>query len=313
MRMRTDLPYFHAILTLLLAGCVGTDYINDPLTLMPARIEVTPNILALEVGKTATFQAAYYDSLGNSVPSITFNWSSSDPATVAIDANGNVAALKAGQARITAQARNVASEAALLTVVADPNQVAAVIVTPDSSTLLLGATQQFNAVARNLSGAMLSGKTVTWRSSNPAIATVSNMGLAAAVALGEAQIIARIEGVESPGARLHVVSTSRSGSFTKRPGTSYNVSGTATLEQQPSGNFQLSFGNDFSSSNGPGLEVFLSTTNTVGANSLNLGRLQRTTGAQSYAVPSNITLTTYGWVIIHCVPFNLTFGYAQLR
>ncbi|MGH7457397.1 MAG: DM13 domain-containing protein, partial [bacterium] len=73
------------------------------------------------------------------------------------------------------------------------------------------------------------------------------------------------------------------------------------------------FGSDFSSSSGPGLEVFLSTTNTVGANSRNLGRLQSTSGAQNYNVPSGIAFNTYSWVIIHCVPFNVTFGYAQLR
>lgn len=296
-----------------LAGCVGTDYIADPVMLQPARILVTPATQALEVGKSAKFQAAYFDSLGNSVSGLPFAWSSSDPAIVVIDVEGNANALKAGQARLTARARNIASDPALVTVVADPNQVAAVIVSPESGTLALGATLQFTASARNLSGAILSGKTFAWRTTNPAIASVSNTGLVTALAAGETHIIASAEGVESIGARVNVASTSRSGAFTKRPGGSYNVSGTATLEQQADGSLRLKFGADFSSSNGPGLDVYLSTTNTVGANSISLGRLQRTTGEQSYNVPSNAMLTTYDWVIIHCVPFNVTFGYAQLR
>jgi len=311
--MRTYLQAAFVIVVLALAGCVGTDYIADPFSLKPARIEVVPGNLALEVGKTTAFQATYYDSLGNRVFGTAFNWASSDPATAAIDANGAATTLKAGQARITAQARNVTSAPALLTVVADPNQVATVVVTPDNGSLAVGGTLQFTASARNLSGAALSGKTFTWRSSQPAIATVSNAGLATALATGQAQITATVDNVESSVARLSVVSTSRSGPFTKRPNTSYNVSGAATLEQQPSGALVLKLGEDFSSSNGPGLEVFLSATNTVGANSISLGRLQKTSGAQSYNVPSAVTLTTYDWVIIHCVPFNATFGYAQLR
>jgi uncharacterized protein YjdB len=311
--MRTRFPRISAIFLFLLAGCVGTDYVNDPLTLKPARIEITPKVLALEVGKTATFQAAYYDSLGNRVSGVAFIWSSSDPATVAIDANGTATARKTGQARLTAHARNVVSEAALLTAVADPNQVATVEVTPSNGVLLVGNTLQFSALARNLSGAVLSGKTFIWRSSDAAVASVSTNGLVAALAPGETNITAEVEGVKSPDVLVSVVSTSRTGAFTKNPSTSYNVSGTATLEQQPSGAIVLKFAADFSSSNGPGLEVFLSKTNTAGANSVNLGRLQRTSGAQSYNVPSSVTLTSHDWVIIHCVPFNVTFGYAQLR
>ncbi len=305
---------FHLIISLfILTGCVGTDYINDPLIQVPARIAITPEVVALEVGKTATLQAAYYDSLGNRVSPLAFTWMSSDPATVLIDAQGIATALKPGQAHITAQARNVTSAAALLTVVADPNQVATVEVSPASSMLALGSTQQFTALVRNLNGAVLSGKTLSWRSSDATVASVNANGLVTALASGETNIFAEVESVKSLGAMVNVVSTSRTGTFTKNPSTSYNVSGTATLERQAAGALVLNFGSNFSSSNGPGLEVFLSTTKTVGANSVNLGRLQRTTGAQSYNVPNSVTLTSHEWVIIHCVPFNVTFGFAQLR
>jgi hypothetical protein len=220
---------------------------------------------------------------------------------------------QAGQTLISARGRGVTSVPAMLTVVADANQVARVIVTPDSGRITVGGTLQFTAVARNLNGDIFSGKTFTWRSSDVTIATVNNSGLATGLIAGEVNIIAMVDGIASPAARLAVLGTSRSGIFTRNPNSSYNVSGAATLEQQPNGSLVLRFGSNFSSSSGPGLEVFLSTTNTVGANSRNLGRLQRTSGEQSYNVPAGITLTTYNWVIIHCVPFNVTFGYAQLR
>lgn len=75
----------------------------------------------------------------------------------------------------------------------------------------------------------------------------------------------------------------------------------------------LNFGSDFSSSNGPGLAVFLSTTSGRNSGSLNLGNLQRNSGNQDYSVSGNVELGDFDWVIIHCVPFNITFGFAELK
>jgi len=308
-----DTKRFLILIAAVFIGCVGTDLIEEPALLMPVRIAVTPASSAVEIGRTTSFQAAYYDSLGNAVPAIMFQWSSSDTAVASIDADGQVFGKQAGQTMISANARGVTSNEATLTVVANSNQVAQVVVSPDIGTISTGATLQFNAVARNLLGNALSGKTFSWRSSDATIASINSSGLATGIKPGVVNIIATADGIDSPAAPLTILGASRSGAFTRRPGTSYNVSGTATLEQQANGSLVLKLGNDFSSSSGPGLDVFLSTTNAVGANSISLGRLQRTSGAQSYNVPSAVTLTTYNWVIIHCVPFNVTFGYAQLQ
>lgn len=306
----------HFLITaLFLAGCVGTDLVNEPVVTMPARIAISPTSTAVEVGKTTSFQAVYYDSLGNTASGVAFQWSSTDPAVASVDANGLVSGKQVGQTRITASARGITSMQAMLTVVANANQVARVIVTPDSGLITVGKTLQFSATARNLNGDVLSGTTFTWRSEDATIATVDNNGLAAGIKAGKVNIIATADGIDSPAAILTVMgmSPARRGTFTRRPGTSYNVSGTATLEQQTNGSLVLRFGNDFTCSSGPGLEVFLSTSNTVGSNSRSLGRLQSTSGEQSYNLPPGIALNTYSWVIIHCVPFNVTFGYAQLQ
>ena len=92
---------------------------------------------------------------------------------------------------------------------------------------------------------------------------------------------------------------------------SYDVEGTATLAELPDGGLVLRFGDDFKSSNGPNLAVYLSATNSVTSSSLKLGDLKATQGAQTYPVQAD--LDQYAYVIIHCVPFNVSFGSARLR
>jgi uncharacterized protein YjdB/PKD repeat protein len=62
--------------------------------------------------------------------------------------------------------------------------VASVTVTPASASILAGATQQLTATPRDADGNPLTGRVVTWSSSNPAIATVDASGLVTAVTGG---------------------------------------------------------------------------------------------------------------------------------
>ncbi|NIP28267.1 MAG: hypothetical protein GWO38_31765 [Phycisphaerae bacterium] len=296
-----------------LIGCVGTDLINDAGTITQARIEIVPGNVAIQTNNIIRFQATYYDSLGQPVPAVLFHWTSGDTSIATIDQTGLALGRNLGQVMIYASTQDLTSEPALLTVVADPNQVSRVVVMPDSARLNVGESLQFMATALNLKGEVVDGKRFHWRSSDTTVARIDTLGVIKAVSPGTVEIIASTEGLNSRPAFLEVMGQSRAGMFTRNPATSYNVAGTATLEQSQDGGLILNFGSDFSCSNGPGLAVFLSGNNRVNSNSLNLGNLKSTSGAQSYEVPETVQLTTYDWVIIHCVPFNVTFGYAQLQ
>ena len=74
--------------------------------------------------------------------------------------------------------------------------VVSVTVTPQSGSLsAIGASVQFQAVAKDASGSTVSGQTVSWSSSNTSIATISSSGLATAVSAGTAAITATVSGV----------------------------------------------------------------------------------------------------------------------
>ena len=85
------------------------------------------------------------------------------------------------------------------------------------------------------------------------------------------------------------------------------------MQEADAGGLELVFGEDFVVSEGPRLEVFLSATNRVGPGSLQLIPVQRFFGPQTYSIDPGVGIGDFDWVIIHCVPFNVTFGYAQLQ
>ncbi len=294
-------------------SCVGTDFITESPLGNSARIEIDPTTTAIQQGSAVSFQATYYDTLGNIVPGTSFQWMSSDPSISSIDENGSASGNLPGQVMIVAAAKGVESEPALLTIVSDPNQVATVSVVPDSGSIRAGETQQYLAAAFNLNNDRLVGQVFSWRSSAPSIATIDSTGLLTAILPGTADIIASTDGIDSLPAFLKVLGESRTGMFMKKPGTSYTVSGTAILETLENGSLELQFGSDFSSSSGPGLHVYLSTANRINSGSLDLGDLKMTSGSQSYQIPGDVEIDTYNWVVIHCVPFNVTFGFAELK
>ena len=71
--------------------------------------------------------------------------------------------------------------------------VAALIVSPAQLTIAAGASGTLAAETRSASGNALAGRAVSWRSSNAAVATVSD-GVVTAVAPGTALIIGASEG-----------------------------------------------------------------------------------------------------------------------
>lgn len=67
-----------------------------------------------------------------------------------------------------------------------------IVITPGSSSLAPGKTQQFSATTKDSSGNTITGATLTWTSSNTSVATVNSNGLVTAKADGSASVTASI-------------------------------------------------------------------------------------------------------------------------
>lgn len=68
---------------------------------------------------------------------------------------------------------------------------------------------------------------------------------------------------------------------------------------------------NFSTSNGPDLKVYLSTASSP-SDFISLGDLKSTNGNQVYEISGTPDFTKYKFVLIHCERFNHLYGSAEL-
>ncbi|MEQ1691330.1 MAG: Ig-like domain-containing protein [Gemmatimonas sp.] len=174
-------------------GRVGTATVVV-LQRLASTVILTPGSSTLIVGATQALTTQITDAQGNLLTGRPVSYLSESPAVASVSAAGVVTALSPGTARITATSEGKNGSATIV-VIAVP--VASVQVSPPSSALLLGATQQLTAVARSAGGATLVGRTVTWISGAPNVASVSANGLVTGLAPGVAIVVAMIDGVTS--------------------------------------------------------------------------------------------------------------------
>ena len=106
-------------------------------------------------------------------------------------------------------------------------------------------------------------------------------------------------------------SSRRTGSFEALNGKM--TTGMATLSALDNDMLELMFSSDFSLTDGPGLFVFLSDAEFVTQNAINLGDFISPMGEQDYDVPDGVSLDDYTYVLVHCVPYNVTFAIAELK
>jgi uncharacterized protein YjdB len=148
---------------------------------------------------TATLTAADGRVLSNRVAT----WSSSDATIASISPTGVLAALKPGTATIIASAGGKTSSVVITVTLV---RVATVTVSSPTTPMVVGATQQLTATAKDAAGNVLADRTVSsWVSSVPSVATVSASGLVRAVAAGgPVTITATSEGVSGTSTALTV-------------------------------------------------------------------------------------------------------------
>ncbi|MBC7894450.1 MAG: Ig-like domain-containing protein [Cytophagaceae bacterium] len=161
----------------------------------PKSVTLAPDTVALGTGTTRLLTPTVIDSLNRVVTSLatrSVQWASSNPAVASVSGAGVVTALTGGVARVNVTVDNMRSNDVVFVITDVVNSVR---LTPSQTPpMRVGNTLQVTAAALNNQTQVIPGKTFTWTSSNPSVATVSGSGLVTAVAPGTVSITAETEG-----------------------------------------------------------------------------------------------------------------------
>lgn len=186
--------------------------------------------------------------------------------------------------------------------------------------LQIGNTHQFEAIFFNNIG-VEEERSIDWVSTDEAILSVDDNGLATGIAAGTAQVFAEIEvetgnvirdemtiivteeDVEQP---VIDEPTTRSGTIATT--SSYALTGDFTLEKTATG-LQLNFADNYNASTAlPGLYVYLTNNPNTLNNAFEIGKVQTFNGEHTYNITTDADLNTYSHVLYFCKPFGVKVG-----
>ncbi|MBI4502691.1 MAG: Ig-like domain-containing protein [Gemmatimonadetes bacterium] len=163
-----------------------------------ARVVIGPKDTAFAGAASFSFRATVFDVENNVVandPVSFYLVNAADASKLTLNRITGAATVPTGQTgevRVYALSADSLRDTARVTLGFIP--VATVVVAPTPDTLFVGGTVQLTATTRDANNAVLTGRVVTWSSSDAAVATVSASGLVTAVAAGTATITATSEG-----------------------------------------------------------------------------------------------------------------------
>jgi uncharacterized protein YjdB len=176
----------------------------NPAAVASISINELPATIALPEVTQTTFTATTLDQNGQPLTGRTITWASGNPTVATVDpSSGVVTAHAAGTANITATSETVASTPVAVTVTLAP--VTSVVIDPGPDTLYIDSTRTLTATLTDAASTVLSGRVISWSSSDPTIATIDDAtGVVHALAAGSTTITATSETVTSPGFVLNV-------------------------------------------------------------------------------------------------------------
>ncbi len=194
----------------------------------------------------------------------------------------------------------------------------AVKITNPVDTLAEGSTWQFEAKFTNNVGAE-EDLPIEWSSSDLAVLTIDENGLATGVSKGPATVTAKAtyQGATVEDSRQVIVDettivnpTTRSGEI--KTTSSYALKGSFLISQEGNG-IKITISDDYMASTAlPGLYVYLGNNPNSIANAYEISMVHVFNGAHSYTVPG-VGLNDYSYILYWCKPFNVKVGEGKIN
>ena len=309
-----------ATITATLSGVTSSAQITVPAPAVPpppvtlTAIAVSPSTSSLAIGATQQFTATgtYSDgSTANVTPQV--SWTSSNPALAKVSTTGLAAGVNPGTVMVTATL-NSKSGSAQITVPQPTFTVTSIALSPSTSSLAVGANQQFTATATNSDGSTTNVTSqVSWSSSNVSLAKVSATGFVTALSTGSLTITATLNGIVGS-AQVTVPPPVTVSSIVISPSTSSVVVGatqqfTAIATYSDRSTTAITTQAAWASSN-----ASLATTNSSGlASGLTPGTvtISATFNGTTGNATLNVTPKTISSIAISPTPVSITLGSTQ--
>lgn len=160
------------------------------------KIETSTIQMALLPGQSRQLSSTYYNVSGVKTD-VPLSWTSTQPAIATVSNTGLVKAIANGQTMIQSSFQSFLGPAINVVVINDLDSVASVQVMAPSTTLFTNEKIQLTATVKNISGQILTNKSVEWFSENSTILSVNSNGSITALVAGSTKIFAKSGGVKS--------------------------------------------------------------------------------------------------------------------
>ncbi|HET7187583.1 MAG TPA: Ig-like domain-containing protein [Gemmatimonadaceae bacterium] len=156
-----------------------------------AAVRVSPEAPTLLMQETMTLTATALDADGQPVTGYVVAWASSDERVATVAGTGVVTPVAPGVATVTAGVRGKFGR---VVVTVAQRSVARVQLDVREATLTEGVTRQLAATATDAMGNVITDRFTRWTSTDPAIVSVSPLGMMTAIKPGQVEIQAQVEG-----------------------------------------------------------------------------------------------------------------------
>ena len=326
----------------LFISCTGVDLIDD---YVPPVLRITTPFSEITLGDSYSFEASYFNNIGEFIPNSQFEWESSDSEILTIDSNGNATPLKVGTVQIIV--RTTSSEGSVLQDEINITiQSNVVLVTPEEpmeepseEELISGSNTQTPTITITNAITQITAETnyqlelafqdavgnpadvpnSNWTSSNESLLQVDETGTLQAIAAGTVTLTVSVQvsnTLISAQSVINIIApavemvTSFSGEVVSK--SSYTLEGSFTLSSGNDG-LVLSLDENYKASTAlPGLYIYLSNNANTTAGAYEIGAVTVFNGAHSYNLPNSIELMDYKYILYWCKPFNVKVGEAKI-
>lgn len=178
---------------LLLVACTGDKATAPELV---GSVAITSSSTTLQYGQTVQLVATVVGASGNALTGRPVTWTSSNDNVATVSPSGLVTAgaVRGGTTETVTITATSEGKSASTSIAVFPISVASVTSSLTQLSIYVGQTVQLSVSLRDVTGGTLTGRSISWTSTTPLVATITAQGLVTAVAPGTATVTATVEG-----------------------------------------------------------------------------------------------------------------------